>query len=95
MVVLRGLSILSPSHFSNVSNAVISLALGRQLCPFLHLFLGSSEGGVALPPGSFGLVGRVTVLEKLGAGPALRTLLPLFSELTREGIMNWAPPKIQ
>lgn len=37
-----------------------------------------------LPAVSFGLGGGAAVLEKLGAGPALRALLPWLRELARD-----------
>lgn len=37
-----------------------------------------------LPALSFGLVGGAAILEKFGAGPALRALLPWFRALTRD-----------
>lgn len=37
-----------------------------------------------LPAVSFGLVGGAAILEKFGAGPALRALLPWFRALTRD-----------
>lgn len=68
--------------------ALLSLALGRWVCPFLRLSCGSFGGaGLSGCPAtvSFGLVGGAAILEKFGAGLALRALLPWLRELTRDG----------